>query len=138
MSYHDHEKECISCEGHDFRQKIMSEVKRNQKSAQRYKYQDPLLHIPPVVIDMKKKQCRLHHCDNFPMLLRLYRVSQGVPGCPRVSQGVPGCTIEYVKHNITTQTLNLWNFSQDFWFAFIRHQTGRKLQKFLNRVNCEL
>ena len=90
MSYHDHEKECISCEGHDFRQKIMSEVKRNQKSAQRYKYQDPLLHIPPVVIDMKKKQCRLHHCDNFPMLLRLYGVSQGDPGCPRESQGVLG------------------------------------------------
>ena len=30
LSYHDHEKECISCEGHNFRQKIVSEVKRNQ------------------------------------------------------------------------------------------------------------
>ena len=86
----------------------------------------------------------------FPQLWLIWRKSSadciivtispcccGCTGCPRVSQGVPGCTIEYVKHNITTQTLNLWNFSQDFWFAFIRHQTGRKLQKFLNRVNCE-
>jgi len=54
MSYHDHEKECISCEGHNFRQKIVSEVKRNQSAEynnlhKRYKYQDPLLHIPPTL-----------------------------------------------------------------------------------------
>ena len=54
MSYHDHEKECISCEGLHFRQKIVSEVKRNQSAEynnlrKRYKYQDPLLHIPPTL-----------------------------------------------------------------------------------------
>ena len=54
MSYHDHEKECISCEGHHFRQKIVSQVEKKsigwiRYSAQRYKYQDPLLHIPPTL-----------------------------------------------------------------------------------------
>ena len=69
MSYHDHEKECISCEGHDFRQKIMSEVKRNQKSAQRYKYQDPLLHIPQSC-DIKKSSANCIIVTIFPCFCR--------------------------------------------------------------------